>query len=156
MTPENLALKRATSEMVKGVGGVEAGAGFCRVGKSQLADYGNVSRADSFVPVDVIADLEPLARDRAGWPHVTQALCQRMGGVFVALPEVPVTSGRLLELMSALSAEFNDATGTICRGLADGDFCAVDAGQLERDLADVIRVSISMQALARSIKGGER
>jgi len=156
VTPENLALKRATAEMTKGVGGVEAGADFCRVGKSQLADYGNVNKADSFVPLDVIADLEPLARDRAGWPHVTQALCIRMGGTFVALPDVPATSGRLLEAMGDLSAEFNDATRTVCAGLADGDFCAVDAGQLIDDLDGVIRVAASMRALARSIKGGER
>lgn len=155
MSPETLALKAATSDMIKGVGGLEAAAGFCRVGKSQLADYGSPSRPDSFVPADVIADLEPLARERAGWPHVTQALCRRMGGVFVALPEVPPSSGRLLELMSSLSGEFNDATGTVCRGLADGDFCAVDAGQLEHDLDDVIRVAVSMRALARSIKGGD-
>ena len=155
MTPDNLALKRATSEMTKGVGGVEAGAEFCRVGKSQLADYGNANRADSFVPLDVIADLEPLARDRAGWPHVTQALCRRMGGTFVALPDAPMSASGLLDAMSALSGEFTGATRAVCHGLADGNFCRADAGQLVDELDDLIRVAAQMRALARSIMGGE-
>lgn len=156
MTPEKRALKRATVETLKGVGGVDAAANFCRPGKSQLSDYGNENRPDSFMPLDVIADLEPLARDREGSPHIVQLLCQMMGGVFVAVPDAPVTTGRLLELMSRLSGEFNDVTRVICNGLSDGNFCATDATQLEAQLDDVIRVSVGMRALARSIKGGEQ
>lgn len=70
MTPDTLALKRATAETIKGVGGLEAAADFCRVGKSVLSDNQSPNRADSFIAIDVVADLEPLARERAGWPHV--------------------------------------------------------------------------------------
>ncbi len=156
MTPEKRALKRATMETLRGVGGVEAAAAFCRPGKSQLSDYGNENRPDSFMPLDVIADLEPLARDREGSPHILHLLCQMMGGVYVALPDTPVTTGRLLEMMSRLSAEFNDVTHAVCAGLADNDFCAADAMRLESQLDDVIRVAAGMRALARSIKGGEQ
>ena len=38
MTPELIDLERATAETIKGVGGLEAAAGFCRVGKSVLGD----------------------------------------------------------------------------------------------------------------------
>jgi hypothetical protein len=79
-----------------------------------------------------------------------------MGGVFVHLPDVPATTGRLLDAMSDLSTEFNQVTQAVCHGLSNGDFCAADASQLERELYDVIRVAVSMRALARSLKGGER
>jgi hypothetical protein len=156
VTPEKRALKRATVETLKGVGGVDAAANYCRPGKSQLSDYGNENRPDSFMPLDVIADLEPLARDREGSPHITHLLCQLMGGVFVAVPDTPVTTGRLLETMAALHSEFSQVTQAVCAGLADHDFCALDAARLESELEDVIRVAVTMRAMARSIKGGEQ
>lgn len=156
MTPDTLALKRATAETIKGVGGLEAAAGFCRVGKSVLGDNQSPNRADSFVAIDVIADLEPLARERAGWPHVTQLLCQRMGGTFVALPDAPVEEVDLFAALSSLSAEFGDVTQAVCAGMADGKFCATDAREINRQLDDVIRVAASMRALCRAIEGEGR
>lgn len=156
MKPEELALKRATQEMIKGCGGLEAAQPYARVGTSNLSDYYNPSKPNYFVPIDVVADLEPLARARDGWPHVTQALCKTMGGVFVPLPEAAPSSADLLSMMSALSAEFNDTTRAVCTGLSDGTFCRDDAGRLERELDDVIRVAVGMRSLARSISGGDR
>ncbi|MCU6454333.1 hypothetical protein LPN01_09600 [Sphingomonas sp. A2-49] len=154
MTPEKALLKRATAEMIRGVGGLEAGAGFTRVGKSMLAEYGSPNKADCFAPIDVVADLEPLARERTGWPHVTQALCKAMGGTFVAEPDVPATNADLLSMMSQLSSEFNDATRAVCGGLSDGKWCREDAARLERELDDVIRVAVHMRAVARSTSEG--
>lgn len=156
MTPEALALKKATHEMIKGCGGLDAAEPYARVGTSNLSDYYNPNKPNYFVPLDVVADLEPLARAREGWPHVTQALCQTMGGVFVSLPDAPASGSDLLAMMSKLSGEFNDTTGAICAGYSDGVFCAADAEKLERELDDVIRVAVGMRALARSIHGGER
>jgi hypothetical protein len=149
MTPDRIALKRATSEMVKGVGGLEAGAVFTRVGKSMLADYGSPNKADCFAPIDVIADLEPLARERTGWPHVTQALCKAMGGTFVPEPEAPATGADLLSLSSQLSSEFNDAIGAVCAGLADGKWCSRDGARLDGELDQLLRVVVQMRAVAR-------
>lgn len=152
MIPERLALKRATADMVKGAGGVEAAAAFTRVGKTLLADYGSPNRP-AFVPIDVVADLEPLTRDREGWPHVTQALCKAMGGTFVAEPEVPVTGADLFGKLAQLSSEFADVTRAVCDGMSDGKWDTRDASELERQLDDVIRVAIRMRALARHSKG---
>lgn len=154
MTPERLTLKRATADMVKGVGGLEAAASFTRVGKSMLAEYGSINRPDCFAPIDVIADLEPLARERSGWPHVTQALCKAMGGTFVPEPDAPVGEADLLFTMSRLSKEFADVTTALCTGLADGRWCERDGAELAAQLEDVIRVTIQMRALARSTSEG--
>ncbi len=147
-------LKIKFGELVGKIGGLEAASSFCRVGKSTLARYAsNVqSDAECFAPIDVVRDLEALA----GEPVVTSTLCAMADGVFVAVPNTPAATGDLLAMMSALSGEFNDTTRVICAGLADGNFCAVDAAKLERELDDVIRVAVGMRALARSIHGGDR
>lgn len=153
MTPERLLLKRATVEMVKGVGGQDAAALFTRVRKSMLSDYGNENRPDLFAPIDVIVDLEPLAQERSGWPHVTQALCKLMGGTFVPEPDARATEESLLAVMSRLSTEFAEVTSALCTGLADKHWCEQDGAELESQLNDVIRVAIQMRALARSTEG---
>src|SRR4051794_12231853 len=114
MTPELLAIKAATSEMIKGCGGLEASASFCRVGKSALGEYQSINKSECFAPLDVVLDLEPLARARDGWPHVTTALCRAMGGTFVALPEVPLTTSGIHLLLGDLSKEFAEATSAVC------------------------------------------
>ncbi|WP_210357628.1 hypothetical protein [Sphingomonas beigongshangi] len=153
MTPERILLKRATSDMVKGVGGVEAAAAFTRVGKTMLAEYGSVNRSECFAPIDVIADLEPLARERSGWPHVTQALCRTMGGVFVALPDVPITGSDLFEKHAELAREACDVTGAICDGMKDGKWDPEDGAKLEKHCDDLLDVVIRMRALARFSQG---
>lgn len=147
-------LKIKFGELVGRIGGLEAAASFCRVGKSTLARYASVVHADAecFAPIDVVRDLEALA----GEPIVTTTLCAMADGVFVPVSNVPAGTGDLLGLMSKLSGEFNDTTRAVCSGLADGNFCPVDAKKLESELDDVIRVAVGMRALARSIRGGER
>jgi hypothetical protein len=154
MTPEKALLKRATVEMIKGVGGQEAGEGFTRVRRSMLSEYGSPNHPNCFVPIDVVADLEPLARERTGWPHVTQALCRAMGGTFVPEPEAPVTGSDLLTLSSQLSSEFNDAIGAVCAGLADGKWCGKDGERLEGELEQLLRVVVQMRAVARFTNDG--
>jgi hypothetical protein len=156
MTPEKALLKRATADMIKGVGGCEAGVGFTRVRKTMLADYGSFNKPECFAPIDVIVDLEPLARDRSGWPHVTQALCKLMGGTFVPEPDAPALQADLLSMMSQLSNEFNDVTRAICTGLADGVWDTADGANLECQLDDVIRVAVQMRALARLTEGNSK
>lgn len=152
MTPEKNALKRASSETIKGVGGLEASAGFCRVGKSVLSDNQSINRPDSFMAIDTVADLEPLARDRDGWPHVTRALCAIMGGTFVALPDVPERSEDLLALLSAQAKESSDLTAVICAAVGDGriDRAECDAGIAECDA--LIAAVAAMRATLAAVR----
>lgn len=153
MTPERIALKRATTDMVKGVGGIEAAAAFTRVGKTMLADYGSLNKPECFAPIDVIADLEPLARERSGWPHVVQALCRMLGGVFVPVPEAPVTGSDLFEKHAALAKEASDVTGAICAGMKDGKWDPEDGAELEKHCDELLVVVVRMRALARQSQG---
>ena len=140
MTPEQLDLKRATGEMLLGVGGLEAAAGFCRVQKSRLGEYKSENSPDAFVPLDVIADLEPLSRQRSGWPHVTRTLCRRMGGVFVAVPAVRATGTALLTLLARHGQESVDVSTAICGALADGKVDATDARRIRTEVAQAMEL----------------
>jgi len=155
MTPDMIALKRATGEMIKGVGGLEAAALYCRVGKSVLGDNQSPNRPDSFVAIDVVADLEPLARERSGWPHVTQALCVRMGGTFVALPEVPSSRADILSLLSTQCEEHGDLTKALCAALADDRWDAPEIAAAKQAAHDVIRSAATILAELDSLGGGQ-
>lgn len=155
MTPERVALKRAFGETIKGVGGLEAAATLCRVGKSALGDAQNVNCPDRWPPLDVIADLEPLARDREGWPHVTRWLCREMGGTFVALPEAAGDRGDFLRTAGELGSEAADVTRGICEALAnDGRIDAREARGIRDQIAGAQAVLAALDEQMRNIIGG--
>lgn len=146
MTPELLDLKRATAETIKGVGGLEAAAGFCRVGKSVLGDNQSANRPDSFMALDVIAALEPLARERSGWPHVTRALCRRMGGVFVPVPDGRASGGELAELLARKIKEGADVSSALCAALGDGRVEPREARAVRDEIAELMELLALMDA----------
>lgn len=146
MTPEKLNLKRATGGMIKGVGGLEAAAEFCRVGKSALGDNQSVNKPESFVALDVIADLEPLARDRDGWPHVTRALAATMGFVLVKLPDAPASNADMLTLVGRHAKESADVSQSVCVALSDGSVSRREAGNIRTEIRHQMEVLAAMDA----------
>ena len=146
MTPEKLNLKRATGEMLKGVGGLEAASGFCRVGKSALGDNQSVNKPESFVALDVIADLEPLARDRDGWPHVTRALAATMGFVLVKLPDAPASNADMLTLVGRHAKESADVSQSVCMALSVGSVSRREAGNIRTEIRHQMEVLAAMDA----------
>ncbi|MDX3885569.1 MAG: hypothetical protein QHC65_14200 [Sphingomonas sp.] len=117
LTPEKLALKRASAEVVKGVGGYEAAAGFCRLGKTRLGQVCSTAHPDEFMPLDVLLDLEPLAKDRPGWPHVTRMLAKAQGFELFREPEVEPELGDWHEQMGELAEHSGAITSGLCAAL---------------------------------------
>ena len=146
MIPEKLNLKRATGEMIKGVGGLETAATFCRVGKSILGDNQSVNKPESFVALDVIADLEPLARDRDGWPHVTRTLAATMGFVLVKLPDAPASNADMLTLVGRHAKESADVSQSVCMALSDGSVSRREAGNIRTEIRHQMEVLAAMDA----------
>lgn len=152
MKPERLALKRAFAETIKGVGGLDDAAGFCRVGKTALGDAQNINCPDRWPTLDVIADLEPLAREREGWPHVTRALCRELGGTFVMLPSAPADRGDFLRSAGALGREAGDVTQGICEALADdGQIDAREAHGVRTQIAEAQALLAALDEQMRAI-----
>lgn len=144
------ALKIAFGELLGRVGGLEAAAGLCRVGKSTLARYASLSPADAecFAPVDVVRALEAVA----GEAIVTTALATMADGTFVKLPSVARPTD-LFGALAALSREVSDTTTAICAGFNDGKFCDVDAEKTLGEVDDVIARAAQMRALLLTIMG---
>lgn len=157
MKPEHLHLKQTTAELIKGVGGVEYAATVCRVGKSTLSDAQNPGKPDNFLAIDVVFDLEPLARERSGWPHVTRALCAANGGMFVPLPEAPVTREDLLMLLARKARESGDLTEAAIACCSSVDDNPAErrsaAGRAIKELDEVVAVALEMRAALKSIEG---
>lgn len=152
MTPDKLHLKRMTAEMLKGVGGLDEATKFCRLQKSTLSDNQSVNKPESFVALDVIADLEPLARDRDGWPHVTRALASAMGFVLVKLPEAPATNADLLNLIGRHAKEGGDISQAACRALADGVVRRPEAREIRTEIRQQMEVLAAMDAALAAIE----
>ncbi|MDK8186701.1 MULTISPECIES: hypothetical protein [Sphingomonas] len=157
MTPEYLNLKRATADLIKGAGGVEAAAAFCRVGKSTLSDAQNPNKPDCFLAIDVAFDLEPLARERSGWPHLTRALCAANGGMFVPLPDGPVTREDLLMLLARKareSGELTEAAIACCSAVDDNPAQRREAARNAiKELDEVVAVALEMRVALKTIEG---
>ena len=156
MMPDKLSLKRATLAMVRAAGGVEAASNFVRVGKSKLADNYAPHREDSFVALDVVADLEPLTRGMPGWPHVTGELCRQMGGMFVARPEVTASGAEIMVLLARHSQEAADVTRSLCEGLADGKFDADDAARTRVEVRQAMEQLAAIDAELAAIEQESR
>jgi hypothetical protein len=153
--PERIALKLATAEMLKGCGGLEASAGFCRVSKTKLHENQSVTRPDSFVAIDVVQDLEPLARDREGWPHVTRALAAGLGFALVRLPESTPSGTDLLMLLAKLSKEGGDIASEICKALADHVVEPTEASVIRKQVREQIEVAVQLDAALAAIEGNQ-
>lgn len=122
LTPEKLALKAASAEVVKGAGGYEAAALFCRLGKTrlqQVCDSANPAHAHEFMPLDVLLDLEPLAQNRPGWPHVTRMLAKAQGFTLFREPAVEPDFSGWHGQMGDLAEHSGGITAGLCAALKD-------------------------------------
>lgn len=152
MTPEMIALKRATGEMIRGVGGLEVAAQYCRVGKSALSDNQSLNKTESFVAIDVVAALEPLARERDGWPHVTRALAEDMGFLLFKRPDAIPETADLLTLVGKLSHRNGEVAGEVCTALADGKVDRSEARLCRARIAIQMAVALELDAALAAIE----
>ena len=151
LAPEKLALKRAGADMVKGVGGFEAAAMFCRVGKSVLSEQCR-PESDGFLSIDVVMDLEPLAAGRAGWPHVTRLMAAHQVFALVKLPNAPPEGSDLLLLLARQSKEAGDVASAICEALADQCVEPREARAVREQVRELIDVAVAMDAALAAIE----
>lgn len=157
LTPLKIELKRATGEVIAGVDGVEAAASRCRVGKSVLSENQSVHRGESFIAIDVLADLEPLSRARAGWPAVTRILCRANGGAFVELPDPQDPSGDIHGAAAAHAKESSEITARLFAAARDGKLTreAIRKHELIREAREAVEASVQLLAHLEAIDGGE-
>jgi hypothetical protein len=157
LPPAKQALKRASANLVKAVGGVEAAAEFCRVGKSQLANAGSINEPSSFLPLDVVIDLEAITQGTPGWPQVSRFLAARTGHVLVRLPE-QVSADALIDgpALAKLAKECGEALGALGRAVANGGSVDASEGRAMRlitELSEVIDVAAKLRRACEHLLG---
>lgn len=119
-------IKAATLRSVRAAGGVEAAAGFVRVGKTQLANYYNPNETECFVPVDVAMQLD----DLAGYPHITEALSA------AATPMMRKSHDPHV-LLAVLLKEAGELGSAVSQALADGTICPREAASIVKEGTDL-------------------
>lgn len=145
-----LGLKAAARLLGKGLGGLEAAATCTNVTYQTLGRYQNVNDA-SFMPVDVVADLEA----EAGDPIVTRALAGLSGFLLVKRPSV--TSGRdWVRHLGGLSKECGEAISRLAEALADDGIVTADESKRLRMRAELRDAMERMAALDLALEGLER
>lgn len=127
------ALKAATRRLVDRCGGQESAAMVTRVSHQSLSRYRLADRADDFIPVDVLLDLEL----DAGEPFVTRVLAQRLGWTMTKVAAAPTTA-TLHEALGHISKEAADVVAVVAGGLADGDFSRADIDQAIPEIDEAI------------------
>lgn len=146
LSPRQRLHKRAAKALVEAVGGVEAAAEFCRAGKSQLSDYGNANVA-TFMPSDVIADLEALVPE----PAVTRMLARAAGCELLRLPEACSAGGPWAGFVAELAKEMGELVSGVCQDLADdNDLSPQEASRRLSDAADLVRVAVNLEAALKA------
>lgn len=155
MTPELLDLKHRTKEAIKGVGGLEAAAGFCRLGKSRLGECQSENHPEAFLPIDVLIALERLTSERSGSPHVLRGMCQQMGGVFVRLPQADATGASLMKLLARKVQEGADVSVALCEALEDAVVKPAEARRVRIEIMQLMESLAAMNAELAAIEGVE-
>ena len=145
--PHHAVLKRDTKALIRAAGGLEAAAQYSRPNKTVLSDYQSASTV-SFMPIDVIADLEAVTRDTAGWPLLTRRLATMNGCSLVALPEPGSLDGNWFEQIATLTGDYSKVSQRLCNAASDGKVTAdeVEAADLISACDEAIHHLVNLRA----------
>jgi hypothetical protein len=142
------ALKTAFRLLVREVGGLEAATSITRVGCSQLADYYNPHKPDVFAPMDVVLDLEDVAKKQL----VTEVMARLGGSRLTGAGRAADTQPSLTQTVAAIigrSGQVNQAVGV---ALSDGQITPDEAPELIQVLSGMQREIET--SLARLLQAG--
>ena len=138
LPPYKRQLKAATRALLDASGGQDAAALSCRVGQQTLSNYAHLQMPDSFMPLDVVADLEHALNTAPDAPVVTRTLVRLHGGAYVQLPRATAMRATAERLVGLLSVEHGQLVEQVGRALADNG--RIDPGEInELGLIDQVR-----------------
>ena len=145
------ALKTAVRLTLHRLGGLDAAATCCRVGATNLQQYGSQAHPDRHIPADVILDLELIA----GEPLITAALARAQGYRLEPVTarqtgDVVSPAQRLGRAAAELSAQLLAALEDHSISPAERDVLLATAGQA-RQAADAVMASLHAEHKPGSI-----
>jgi Phage regulatory protein CII (CP76) len=144
-----LQLKAAARGLVKKAGGQESAAAITRAGHQTLSRYG-LPDDPSFMPVDVVADLEA----DVGAPEITRVLADLAGYLLVAKPPSGGRDPTWIARLSALAKESGEVISALGQALGDGAITPEEIRDqnLRREVREASEVLASIDAALKRIE----
>lgn len=153
LTPSERALKMATRRVVQQVGGVEEAGRHAGRSPARLSHWSNLTNpevAHDFIPVNLLAQIEPLADD----PAVTRELAHLSGYALVPLPAPAPEGVSWLRHLAVLAKEAGDVSAGLAAALADDGKLTVREladGRLHREVREAIQALIDLEHALRLV-----
>ena len=136
---------RAAERLIAAVGGVAPASEYCGKSDGQLSKYSRFNYAES-MPIAVVEELEAVTHGKQDHPHVTRYLASKAGYTLFKKPEIKATGADMLRLVADQSKEGGDIASAICHALADGKIEADEIPAIRKEVADLIRLAVTMDA----------
>lgn len=133
------ALKTYTRQLIHAVGGLDAAASCCRVGRSSLGNYQDHD-SDQFMPMDVALALEQVA----GKPILTGAMA-RMQGYTLTRPDAD-TAQDIGRSVAAVARHAGEASARFMEAASDGKIDNRERSDLRRHADELANAASAMQA----------
>lgn len=132
-------LKLATVDLVSGCGGTRRAELHTRVSHQQLGSYLSEEERcrETFMPIDVVADLEAEAVSRGRRPLLTEMLADLSGFILVAKPEVGSAPSDE-EALLRVARETTEALSEGWAAKADGAVTAEERVRVMRQVREAI------------------
>lgn len=143
-----LKLKAAIRDLLDACGGARRAAEHTRIKQPQLDRYADLTKADEFMPADVVADLEAVC----GKPYVTEALAEIQAFALEASPDY----ARGITDIEALLAAATKTTAAIAEAWAaraDGEVTATERLAVHRGVREAMD---TLRAVDAAFMGGGR
>lgn len=145
-------LKAASRRLVHECGTEEEASAVTRVSRSKIGHYGNINMAETFMPLDVVIDLE----SSVGNPILTREMARLQGHVLIELPHVMDESewhrsiGKLARGAGAVIAGISEALAD------DGDVSAEEIIELEilKQIDDSLQLMSAMRRACLEVMAG--
>lgn len=145
LTVNEQAQSRAAERLLEAVGGLAPASSYCRKSEAQLSKYSRTNYAES-MPIAAVEDLEAVTHGKQGHPHVTRYLADKAGFTLFKKPQIEATGADMLRLVADQSKEGGDIASVICHALADGKIQAHEIPAIRKEVADLIRLAVTMDA----------
>ena len=141
---EQKALKHVTRRCLKAAGGGNGVEALMRVDASKLSDYHSIGNMGSFMPVDVVADLERLVE----YPLITEHLAQMQG--YRLVPDTSDADQPDMDDVSDLSDAQGRLLSMLIKAGADGHFSLSETREI-LPVAEALK--LQLDSMIKGLKG---
>ncbi|WP_395495588.1 hypothetical protein [Acetobacter sp. KSO5] len=135
------AIKTATKKAIQQIGGIDAAVTICRVGRSQLSDYGN-RNSPQCAPVDVAVDLDSCAQE----PLILAAMAAAEG--YRLVPVKFSGTGHIPKELAKFSKFSSEVLQEGIESLEDGQ---VDVSEARAILEHLVSSRLAMDRLEHAL-----